>query len=109
MFLVVAVLVSGLAHGCANAEALREARDVPRVLIEVRWVANTRELYDAASKVEGACNGAGLCRGFSQSSQLANGTWICLITMARPADWDDRPALVALGHETMHCLGYEHH
>lgn len=78
-----------------------------KVLIQIAWVANNKELYSKAAEV-GACQGTGICKGFSQRAKTESGVWICLITMVKPADWDNNSQLAVLGHETLHCFGYEH-
>jgi len=106
MKISIAGVILALAPQFVFADAMRVEHVVPRVLVEVRWVENNRELYERASEV-GACQGPGACKAFSQLAKMGE-TWICLITMVKPASWENNAALAALGHETLHCMGYQH-
>jgi hypothetical protein len=74
----------------------------------------TLELHWVPRKdISAVCSGLGTKDGFSGifngcARSKPTDLTICEIYLPQPNDFDDTPAIMALGHETWHCLGAKH-
>lgn len=101
---------AGLAPAAAGQEALRATRTVESVRVEVTWVASQAEL-EAKRREYGAKS---VSRTVIETKLEAfsvlgtrDGELVCLIFAPKPARFDDRRN-TSLGHELLHCFGFNH-
>jgi hypothetical protein len=95
------LLVCALAAGCATPDG--EFREGTGTLsrVQVQW----------SEKVQEDCHrgqGLALMHGKTITGCAVATPAACTIIAARPADFRDELRLVALGHELLHCLGWQH-
>jgi hypothetical protein len=105
---LLAALVAGHAHGQDVESVKPPAVEVgSEVLVRVTWVENMQELAQRA-RATGAVVPRNGARAFTVLKRnVQTGQMICEITAVRPRMWDDTN-MDALGHELMHCYGYDH-
>jgi hypothetical protein len=94
----------------ANASRIPPEPNHPvtaHVAVVVFWVDTPQELRDVAKSV-GRRLEPGRVRGFAVLALHDSGAWVCMIYAYKPRAWTDSDAMATLGHELMHCLGYDH-
>lgn len=101
---------AGLAPAASGQEALRATRTVESVRVEVTWVASQAEL-EAKRREYGAkwVPRTVINTKLEAFSVLGtrDGELVCLIFAPKPARFDDRDN-TSLGHELLHCFGFDH-
>lgn len=98
-----ALFAVGLLHA---SELSAPVVDVaPAVVVVPHWAVSTRDLRDQLTALgvrpEPGQNGFAVLKRQGE-------TWVCHVWALKPTTWngDDRAAV--LGHEMMHCFGYDH-
>ena len=105
--LVIALSACTTDRDALNAVALNYAytgsRDMP--LAGTHEVCTRVTLVDTVAEISKACNGRAACG--RTYPVIAGDTWLSM-TAVRPQSFNDKPALILLGHEFLHNLGANH-
>src|SRR5262245_4247334 len=112
------VLVTLLAFASVSVAAdwVKPTLDLSSVVVEITWIADSRELAEIRkryeSRVERSWSDTGFAGAFRRPDDgikafsvlgKRDGAWICLIFVERPKLVNDTRTL-QLGHELAHCL-----
>lgn len=102
------ILATALIAFSASAALPERAHEVTdHVAVIIKWVGSQQELREIAAQV-GKELERGRVHGFSVLAQHEQGPWICMVYAFKPVNWNDTDRLATLGHELLHCRGYEH-
>lgn len=100
---LLAVVLMVLSVAALANEPVTPTLELSSVLVEVTWVANSRELAKFREIYETRAQRSD--KGVKALSVLGKreGNWVCLIFVERPRIVNDKRTL-QLGHEIAHCL-----
>lgn len=90
----------------AASALISVAQPEPAVLVVPHWESTPRAIREAVEAL-GAELENGKHNGYAVLTKKGD-VWVCHVWVVTPQSWSNSERLEALGHEMMHCFGFDH-